>query len=358
MALRGNLRDFPVAEILQLLGSQKKTGCLIVDSAGTTLIFVQDGRIVSCRPSGMSKDDPLIGFLRLTHRLSREQLLGIESIHRESQRDLEDLLVNGRYLDAAELARFLERQILEDVMRLTHATEGSYQFDPDRRWTLAPHVRLSIEGVLMEVARRADELKRYAAAFPDRAALLSVRDFPDPDAPLSEEERELFGIIDGRHTIAEVLAAAPLSEYEGLEVLFHMLESRWIELGESRRGAPAAVPTAPAPRPARRSWVRELVFAAAVVVALAGLRAASRLFVPPAAAHGRAQDVYVATQVRDLRFALELYRREQGRYPGHLERLAEDHFVEPGLLHVPGYLLRYQARRDGSDYTLTLDPQR
>jgi hypothetical protein len=28
MALQGNLRDFSVTEILQLLGSQKKNGCL------------------------------------------------------------------------------------------------------------------------------------------------------------------------------------------------------------------------------------------------------------------------------------------------------------------------------------------
>jgi hypothetical protein len=112
--------------------------------------------------------------------LSDEQLAGIESIHRESRRDLEDLLVNGRYLEAEELGGDLERQILDDLMRYTRWANGNYEFDSERRWPNPPLVRLSIEGALIEVARRADEHKRYMEAFPDMGAVLTVRDFPDP----------------------------------------------------------------------------------------------------------------------------------------------------------------------------------
>src|SRR5205085_7406478 len=150
LALAGNLRGFPAAEILQLLGNQTKTGCLIVDAAGRrSLLYVSDGRIVSTREPGMAKDDPLLRYLRGIHRLSDEQWLGIESIHRESHRDLEDLLVNGRYLDSEELAIHLERQILDDLMRITRWTDGSYSFLPEQRWPFPPRVRLSVDGMLI-----------------------------------------------------------------------------------------------------------------------------------------------------------------------------------------------------------------
>lgn len=360
MALRGNLRDFPVGEILQLLGNQKKTGCLVLDAGGVhNLIYVHDGRIVSTREPGMSKDDNLLRFLRDIHRLSDEQLAGIESIHRESHRDLEDLLVNGRYLEAEELGGDLERQILDDLMRYTRWANGNYEFDSERRWPNPPLVRLSIEGALIEVARRADEHKRYMEAFPDMGAVLTVRDFPDPDEPLTEEERDLFGIMDGRHTVAEVIAHASLTEYEATEALFRMLEAGWIEIG-ARRDAftPAPAPVSTIPRPAR-PWGRELVFAGVVILAIIGLRAASRLFVRPAsAARPAVQDVYLAAQLRDLRLGLELYRREQGRYPDRLGRLTAEHYTDATLLQVPGYELRYQPVQDGADYTLDLTPQR
>src|SRR6266850_2336551 len=64
MSLQGNLREFSANDILQLLGTQKKTGCLILEGNGThTNIYVHDGRLVATREPGMAKDDPLLRFL-------------------------------------------------------------------------------------------------------------------------------------------------------------------------------------------------------------------------------------------------------------------------------------------------------
>ncbi len=126
MALQGNLRDFSATEILQLLGSQKKTGCLTLEwNTERTVVYVQEGRIVSTRRPGMTRDDPLLAFLRHVHRLSEEQYQGILTIQRDSNRDLEDLLLNGRYLDSDELSAYIDRQILDDLMRLTRRENGS-----------------------------------------------------------------------------------------------------------------------------------------------------------------------------------------------------------------------------------------
>jgi hypothetical protein len=359
MALQGNLRDFSATEILQLLGSQKKTGCLLMEwNTEKAVIFVQEGRIVSTRRPGMAKDDPLLSFLLRAHRLSDEQHRGILTIQRESERDLEDLLLNGRYLDAEELTGFVERQILDDLMRLVRWENGAYRFDPNQRWPHTPLVRLNIEGALIEAARRVDEQKRFVTLFKDPHQLLGVRDLPDPDEPLSEEERELFGIIDGHHTLADVVAAAPLSEYEAYEALQRMLESEWIEFVGRR--APGAAPTA-APHPERprptRSWVREAAILAALVAALAVVRLGAGLVrVPEAPAP--AEDAFVAAQVRDLRFALELHRRERGVYPGRLEDLVDDRWVDPSQTRLTGYRITYRSERDGQDYRLDVDADR
>lgn len=359
MALQGNLRDFSATEILQLLGSQRKTGALTMEwNTERALLYVSDGRIISTRTPGMHNDDPLLAFLRKVHRLSDEQYRGILTIQRESKRDLEDLLLNGRYLEADELAGYIERQILDDLMRLVRWENGTYRFDPHNRWPNPPQVRLSIEGSLIEAARRVDESKRFVSVFKDPYQLLGVRDLPDPNEPLSEEERELFAIMDGQHTVQDVLLAASLSEYETYESLHRMLEANWIEFAGRREPGSAATPAAErAARRPRRAWWREAVVAGLVVAALFGLRQVSAA-VDPARRTPPAGDVFAGAQLRDLRFALELYRREHQRYPRHVQTMVEERWLSSEQAKVPGYALHYQASADGLDYTLDLRPLR
>jgi hypothetical protein len=361
MALQGSLRDFSATEILQLLGTQKKTGCLTLEwNTERAVIYVQEGRVVSTRNPGMQRDDPLLAFLRHVKRLSDEQVRGILTIQKESGRDLEDLLVNGRYLDAEELGSYLERQILADLMRLVGWENGTYRFDPHNRWPHQPLVRLSSEGALIEAARRGDEQKRYVSVFKDPHQLLGVRDLPDPNDPLSEEERELFGLIDGKHTVQEIVASAPLSEYEAYEALNRMLESNWIEFVGRRDPSQPDGPRetrSSAPGAGRSPIVRELAVAALVVAAFLGLRYAGTRRSPAGAQLG-ARDVFAAAQVRDLRLALDLYRRERGSYPAHLEQLVDARWVTPEQAHVAGYVLNYHPLPGAQDYVFDLQPDR
>jgi hypothetical protein len=358
MALQGNLRDFSVTEILQLLGSQKKTGCLLLEwNTEKAQIYVQDGRIISTRTPGMRADDPLLLFLVKVHRLSDEQRRGVLSIHKESSRDLEDLLVTGRYMDPEELKLFLERQILNDLQRVVRWESGSYRFDPKVIWPAQPLVRLSMEGALIEAARRVDEQKRFVSRFKNPHDLLGVRDLPDPDEPLIEEEKELFGIIDGHHTVAEVVQAAPLSEYEAYEALDRMLEAQWIEIVGRRDpgGAPSPVRRA-ATAPLRRlSLPREAMALLLVLVACAGVHAGARAF--QSRSHvAPADDVFALLQIEQLRSTLELYHRENGTYPSSLETLVDADWITRGQTRLPGYRLRYRLQAGGKRYRIDLDP--
>ena len=368
MAFQGNLRDFSVTEILQLLGTQKKTGCLVLEwSTARAAFWVIDGRLVSTRQPGMSLDDPLLRFLLKVHGLSQEQFRGIETIQRESNRDLEDLLVNGRYLDGEELGIFVERQILDDLMRVTAWEHGSYRFDPLMRWPNPPLVRLGVEASLMEVARRADEQKRFEPLTQDAQRLVGVRDLPDTEDPLSEEESELFGIIDGRHTLAEIVQAAPLSEYEAWEALQRMLDASWIELLGRREADPAAAPAATEPAlpqsargrqeaPAekivrmRASLGRELVMAGAMAALAFVLAWSARALSPSGAAPG--DTVFAAAHERDVRYALELYRRERGVYPHQLEELVQDRWIAREQTRVGGKTLVYRPDTEHRAYRL------
>lgn len=360
MALQGNLRDFGSTEILQLIGTQKKSGCLTLEwNTERATLWVVDGRIVATRQPGLTKDDPLLHFLRQTNRLSDEQYRGIVTIQRESGRDLEDLLINGRYLDQQELGIYLERQVLDDLMRVVRWENGTYRFDPNTKWPNPPVISLSMEGALIEAARRVDEQKRFVSIFKDPHQLIGVRDLPDPDDPLSDEERELFGIIDGQHTVAEIVSTAPLSEYEAYEALQRMLDSNWIEfVGHRPPGmappAPAPVDFEPAPPRPRARFHREVAVVLLVAAVVFALRWASTHLLQRRV--NPRNDVFAAAQVRDLRYALDLYRLERGRYPANLDELVDDRWVGRDQVSLPGYHLAYRATADGQSFRIEANP--
>ena len=358
MALQGNLHDFSVNEILQLLGTQRKTGCLMLEwGSERAQIHVLDGRLIGTRQPGMKSDDPLLAFLLKVHRLSDDQRRGILSIHRESNRDFEDLLVNGRYLETDELKAFLERQILNELMRVVRWENGTYRFDPKVVWPSPPLVKMSMEGALIEAARRGDEQKRFVSRFKNPYDLLGVRDLPDPDEPLSEEEKELFGIIDGQHTVAEVVAVAPLSEYEAYEALDRMLDAQWIEI-VGRRDPGLPPPRKAAPTPGRTlSPARELTVAVLILMAAVGLHFGAVFLLPRPTPPDPRHDVFAQAQLGEIRTSLELYRREKGVYPPKLSALVEDDWVGVAQTRIQSYQVRYHAEAGGQSYRLELEPR-
>jgi hypothetical protein len=213
-----------------------------------------------------------------------------------------------------------------------------------------------MEGALIEAARRVDEQMRYVQQFKDPYQLLGVRDLPDPDEPLSEEEKDLFGIIDGQHTVAEVVGAAPLSEYEAYEALHRMLEAQWIEIvGRRDPGAatPAAAPAAPRPV-TRFSPLHEIAVACAVIVPMIALPLATHVWKSRVDARSATSDVFADQRLGVVREVLDLYRREHGRYPDRLSRLVEDDWVRADQLAIPPRRLHYRLLDGGARYQLDL----
>lgn len=359
MSLQGQLRDFSALEILQLLGSQRKTGCLTLEGPQETLkLWLHEGRLVSSRTPAPVMDDTLVRFLRRTRRLSDAQYKGLTELQRETGRDAEDLIRAGRYVTEDDLATFIERMILDDLSRAVSWEQGRYAFDPAARWTATPLVSMNVESGLMEAARRCDELKRFGNVFTDPQQLLAPLARDRDVESLGADEDVMLAAVDGEHTLAELLADAPMLPFEAQDALARLLEADVI--GFSGRREASALP---APQPPTRTAIalpglgRELVAALAVALIVVVARLSShgleQLSTTP-----RDSDVYAAAAVRDIRATIELYAREHGHLPARLSDLSEDRWIEERHLHVPGQVVRYRVLPGGADYELGLQPDR
>ncbi len=354
MALSGSLREFALSEILQLLSSQRKTGSLRLSRGSESrVVYLLEGRIASMRDRGFGNDDPLARFLRRVHRLSEEQLRGIASIHAESNRDFVDLLLNGRYIEREELAVLYERTVLDVLHDILSWDDGTYSFSNVAPPESALQVSLSTESMLMEAVRRMDELRRYKQKLTDPALVLGLKELPDPDAALGEEEKELFGLVDGRRTLGELVLEAPFNDFEAYEALFRLIEAGWIEI-QGRRAPEAILEEVPAARAGLgATWRTEAALAGACVLLVLVFQALAWKTTHVPAPSSPGENVYATMGLRDVRAALEAEHARSGHYPGALDVLVAQGWLEKSQLKPAGAPLFYHAEEGDSSFVLS-----
>ena len=102
IALRGNLRDFGIGEVFQLIGAQGKTGILEVEASGEKIrMAFREGSVVWAAPSGPHEHAALGDMLVRVGLLTPERLVQLEQQLHESEESLEHLMIQQRDLDFA-----------------------------------------------------------------------------------------------------------------------------------------------------------------------------------------------------------------------------------------------------------------
>lgn len=169
MALDGQLSDFNLAEILQLIASQKKSGFLTLETRPEMVFVFDKGTLISTRDRRSDGPDHLERFLRHYGFFNETQWRHIEYIKNNSSLDLTEILISEQFLDQENLLRALRsvaQEMTYEGMKLKH---GRYQFTASRSTPqgIRGHISLEVQHLLMEAARRLDVEPLLDEMFPE-----------------------------------------------------------------------------------------------------------------------------------------------------------------------------------------------
>ena len=108
MALSGNLSDFSIIQILNLVNLAQKTGALVIKHAELQSVMAfRNGRLIYAHYGG--EDDSLVGVLFRAKKLTRAQA---QLIHQRaaniSDKQLGLMLINAGYLSQADILACLQ----------------------------------------------------------------------------------------------------------------------------------------------------------------------------------------------------------------------------------------------------------
>ena len=353
MALQGNLDDFSLPEILQLIAVQQKSGVLKLTSGEeVAVIFFESGRVVSTRDRRRNARDPLKTFLTVTGQITEAQLRQIETIESESRRELTDILLSGNYMTAEALAHALEHQIQDTMHHLLTWKQGAYHFSGDARTVpkFAANVRLNTEGLLMESMRRMDEIVRYRETLSSPAMVLRPKALAMPPKEMTAAEQRVLPLVDGLRPLRDIVAQSRLVEFEVYEALYHLLDLGVIEvsLGAAPHKVTPIVKEEPEAAPEPWSMAVPIAVAALALSFGIGVWGTPALYSRAERATPAPKAVSQVDDSARLGLALEIYRSMRGQYPTDLPTLAREGFLPTST--VASLLSRYTYQSDGETY--------
>src|SRR5215210_2417951 len=124
MALRGNLRDFTITQLLNLVNLAQKTGTLVVDGPSEqAYISFCEGKLAYARVG--QEDGSLATVLHKANKLTVNQYRAIvERTGRITDKELGLLLINAGYLSQEEILLNLQSYFTEIIRRLFTWVEG------------------------------------------------------------------------------------------------------------------------------------------------------------------------------------------------------------------------------------------
>jgi hypothetical protein len=371
VALRGNLRDFGIADVFQLIGQQRKTGVLEFkrDEQESVQIRFDRGAVVFAAPVANRADEALAEMLVRCGRLSREQVDSLTPECVAAAQTVPRLAVSRGWLTQPELERIEDLLTRETIFEVLRWENGEFDF----RAQAVDHGRmfaslLGAEQILMDALRMVDEWHSFAGLVPEDAVFQRVAGFAEfrqrtelEPARQAEAER-IYQLVDGRSPVHRVVDRSLLGRFDAVRLLADLRRCEVIEPVEGalvRRREARPLLRLGAARAEIAPWIASCLPLVLLAVLFATAVGRGQAGDPPPGIpleRGGSQAVRAAHEAERLRRAVEVHRFSTGRWPAELSELAQAGLASADELAPSGERPYYYAVREGG--ALLLAPQR
>ena len=238
MLLQGNLQEFSLPNIFQLVKMSAKSGALTIRRDGEWgRIFFRNGMIFYAFSSPQLL--PLGERLVKAGAISGAELkkaLAAQKKSREGARIGSILLEQGS-IDRATLEQAVREQIQDTAFNFFSWADGEFEFGAEESPLEEDIlVEMSVENVIMEGCRRIDEWELIFEQLGslERVPHLAYGDHVDADGglTLTAEEWRVIVHIDGRADINTILRDCGLDRFRGAKVIYSLFSSGLINVSD------------------------------------------------------------------------------------------------------------------------------
>ncbi len=234
MALKGNLRDFTITQLLNLVNLAKKTGTLVVEGPGEIArVSFREGKLAFAMIG--QEDNSLAAVLQRNNKISVPQYRILqERASRMTDKELGLLLINAGYVSQNDILASLQTYFTGVVRRLFTWVEGFFRFETD---ALPPLdricVRVDLENLIIEGARQLREWEQLQEEIPSLDMALKFTDRPGTNLRninLSVEEWRVVSYVNPKNSMRQIARTTKMNDLEIRRVVYGLLQAGLVEI--------------------------------------------------------------------------------------------------------------------------------
>lgn len=241
----GTLDDFTLPEIFRLLSQSGRTGRLdVTRSAGAGAVFFRDGDVYYAQST--LSTERLGRHLVRAHAITETQLRRALDEHATTKRRIGDILRAHGVLSEEQLQAAIRSQIEDAAFDLLRWEAGEFSWVGGAATEVEVPIAVSVENLIMEAARRIDELEVIRRRIPSGDAVLAMSPTPPEGAleiNIAPDEWRVLVTIDGTRSVDEIAAALRFEEFELLKILYGLMAAGLVELAVHDAEQPAPHPS-------------------------------------------------------------------------------------------------------------------
>lgn len=249
MAIKGNLNEFSLTQLLNLISLAKKTGTLIVQGkSDAAKVFFREGKLAYAQLD--QEDNSLVGILHKTNKISTAQYQGIKKKNLEmGDKELGLLFINANYFSQQDILASLQLYFTDVISRLFTWMEGFFQFETN----LTPPedrimVKVGLENIILEGSRQLKEWEFLQDEIPSLEMAIKFVERPGSNLQnihLNKDEWKVISFVNPKNTICQIATANHLNEFEIRKIIYSLLQAGLIEITRPSSGS---YPISPTPR--------------------------------------------------------------------------------------------------------------
>jgi Flp pilus assembly protein TadD len=234
MAIRGNLSEASLADVLQLLALGQKTGCLSIAREGSFgTVHFAGGRVVYAEL--VNRRDRLGDRLVRIGAITPDDLARVTAATAPADdRALAHALLAQGLVERDVLVGEYRTQVEEAVYHLFSWSLGLFTFESESETDDAPDaalVSVSADSLLLEGARRVDEWTQIAKKVPSLDLIFAL-DAPllaQREVPLSATQQRLLPFLDGTQDLHTVIERSGIGEFDVGKAVFGLLTAGYAQ---------------------------------------------------------------------------------------------------------------------------------
>jgi CheY-like chemotaxis protein len=250
--LKGELDLIGIDTLFQALSTRQAEGFLDVQCGEQRIVLAIAPRGIRV-VSGVRRTKPLGEILIRAGKITPEQLEEMLGEQRKSSAPLGELVIQRGIVPRSVIESALRKQVAEEIHELFSWTGGQFEFQPAAAGTPHPDegprssivLDGNVMGIMLEAARRTDELQQIRALIPDDQLIPVMMELPgaldDPglDRPAVEE---IVPLVDGQRSVEDILEASLHPKFTVLRTLYGLAMGLVLKIRDrSRRDGPSTV---------------------------------------------------------------------------------------------------------------------